>query len=982
MSKIRQILRSLVMALVLVLIASGQDRSLTSRVTTEVARNPSPPSTVYLPHVVHAGSFHENRPIWTAPGTPDSHEVALFRRDFTIGESLRDTELRVFADTRYELWVNGIWVGRGPSRFSRTTREYDVYRLGDLQPGRHLIAVLVQWAPNTRRSESTSPALLAHVEGITDKVKEVIVRTGPDWKALQSEAWRADAVPVHEWELIGPTELVDLRKLPHDWMLPSFCDEDWPATAVNPTSQSAVYRPRTIPILDQIPITPTVITAGPLSPGYAIGELAHSDSPSYSLTLEALETTELIVEALTGTQVSLSGLVSTSGNDLEWERSGASRPDVYRGSTTIEAGSYSLQFADIPVQGLTFGVSTAGISLMSVPFGQGVHAGRRLLLAKPDDSPGAVSVSSRAGLTVTFDETPAYAVLDLGRVVHGRLVADVSGPSGAIVDVGWDERLLPDTLRPLPHPGSLHPQWNQTDSWVLDGSARSISTIDARAGRYVLVAAWNGGPVKLQDIQIYEERYPVILRGEFTSSNALLDEIWQVGVDTLYPSMTDAYTDTPWRERGQWWGDVYVAEHINQVAFGDTALVGRGLLFMAEQFVGGRPAARAPHGGDELLLDYGMLWVQSLHRYYEITEDGGLLTMIYPTLSEFMAYLDDYESSSTGLLDIPYGEWWETALVDWQAPHSRYGQSAAINALYYGTLMDGSRLAEAMGEQDDAEAWREKADRVRDQINLDLYLPVDRRYATTIHQTEVIAPSVHSQAWPLATGVVPDESLDDVASALLELLEAEAGSASSPGAGIYGMFWIVEALGQGGRIAEAVKLIEMYYGRLLDLGATTWWEGFNSHLSYAASLSHSWGGAPTWFLSSHVLGARRSGADAWEVKPAFSGVEYARGTLPLREGYLKVHWERWGSTEAYVELSAPPDTTGKVVVCGDSFRTTLTLNERLVWREGEALAEGITVQEGELHVSLSGGDHTLRIRWDWERSSLPIMTGEGSDASG
>ena len=38
------------------------------------------------------------------------------------------------------------------------------------------------------------------------------------------------------------------------------------------------------------------------------------------------------------------------------------------------------------------------------------------------------------------------------------------------------------------------------------------------------------------------------------------------------PNMVDGYTDTPWRERGQWWGDAYVQDYINRAAFGDMAL--------------------------------------------------------------------------------------------------------------------------------------------------------------------------------------------------------------------------------------------------------------------------------------------------------------------------------------------------------------------------------------------------------------------------
>jgi alpha-L-rhamnosidase len=314
-----------------------------------------------------------------------------------------------------------------------------------------------------------------------------------------------------------------------------------------------------------------LVDAGLLSPGYTIGELDSSVSAPYSFTFQALDSTEFVVEMLTGTEASLVGLVSLDDKYLEWEKVGARRPDVYAASAMIKAGAHTLSFTGIPPQGLTFDVSTQDVQATTLPFQQGVHAGRRLLLAEPASQLDQVLFSSGEGVTVEFTISPAYVVLDLGRVVHGRLVAQVTGPAGAVVDIGWDERLLPDTLRPLPYPGSLHPQWNQTDSWVLDGTSRSISTINARAGRYILIAGWRGHPIQLEKIQIYEERYPKVQRGRFESSNALLDEIWQVGIDTLYPNMTDAYTDTPWRERGQWWGDAYVPRF--RPNYGHVALV-------------------------------------------------------------------------------------------------------------------------------------------------------------------------------------------------------------------------------------------------------------------------------------------------------------------------------------------------------------------------------------------------------------------------
>jgi alpha-L-rhamnosidase len=175
-----------------------------------------------------------------------------------LTEALTNAELVIFADTRYEVWLDGAWLGRGPARFSRTLREYDVYSLDTLLPGEHLVSALVQWAPNVRRSESTTPFLLGHLKGVTPSGESVIIRTGPDWKVLLSDAWRQDAAPVHAWNLIGPTELLDLRRLPPDWMQPGYTDTTWSAAMVV-SAPSLTFRPRSINFLSSVPVTVTAL---------------------------------------------------------------------------------------------------------------------------------------------------------------------------------------------------------------------------------------------------------------------------------------------------------------------------------------------------------------------------------------------------------------------------------------------------------------------------------------------------------------------------------------------------------------------------------------------------------------------------------------------------------------------------------------------------------------------------------------------------
>lgn len=944
---------------------------------------PKVTTSTYLPVLLAPDGFLRNKAIWPHAQLPQAHEVALFRHQFTLTEPLPLSTLTLFADTRYEVWLDGVWVGRGPARFSKKTHEYDQYSVGSLTPGEHLLAVLGQWAPNNRRSESVTPFIRGHLEGQTQSGKRIVItRTDHRWQAIKSPAWRSDAAQVHVWQLLGPTELLNLNHLPVDWFHPNF-DDQWAPAVVKSIDAQPIYRLRSIPLLANILLTPTLVEAGLLSPDHQIAQL----SEPYTFTFETNTSTILKLDILTGTQLIDTVRPLLDGQALTWQSGPLHRPDVQIATPLLEPGLHTLSFLNIPPEGLPFAISSPLAQTASLPFQPSRHAGRRLLLADPISQPEKVLVSTETGLSLTFPETPAYVVLDLGHVRHGRLVAEVQGPENTILDIGWDERLMRDvqgraldvnwqarpfsnTLRPLPYPGSLHPHWNQVDSWILDGTKREITTLDARTGRYLLLAVWGEGPVHLAQVQVQEERYPVVQRGWFTSSNPRLDRIWQIGVDTLSANMVDAYAD-PWRERGQWWGDAYADDHINRVAFGDTDLLRRGLYFMAEAFVEGRPPALAPSSDSTLLLDYGMLWVQSLKDYADLAANIVLLESIYPILVEFLTYLEDYDHEKTGLLDVPFGHWSETSLIDWAARASRSGQSTALNAMYYGTLLDAASLAEIMGDLEQATLWQQKAQFIKQQINQTLFNQAKDQYITTMLNGEVIdyefsdkAP--HAQAWALAYQVVPDDKVDQVMQTLLNFLAEDPDYSKVE---MYGMHWLLKALGDRGHITEGVALIDAYYGRLVDQGATTWGELFLAHQRYASSLSHAWSGSPTWFLSTYVLGAKTIDGQTWQVKPALTLLDHASGAIPLANGTLQIMWHHQSCLKSQLHLNTPQQTSGQVIIPVLEGLTEIRLDDHLIWQDHQPLDNYVIQNTNEIIIMLTGGETRLTLDYSCFRPS-------------
>lgn len=725
--------------------------------------------------------LHTDRPL-TDP--PPAHEVALFRHTFSIEAPLVGAQLAIFADTRYEVWLDGVWIGRGPARFSRQ-------------------------------------------------------QTGADWKAVRSTAWNPAASPVHAWNLIGATELLDLNQLPVNWTQFGFDDSSWPFARRQP-DPAARYRPRSIPPLANIPVRVRVTQRGALAPGRTLVILQPDARGEQRFSFVAEAATELTIETLpsagstapvqiqlhefAGLQASpLSLEAEVDGATLAWTADDKWHPDIRRAGATLRPGAHTLVFRNVPARGWPVLLSAPDVRLTTVTLHQGTHAGRRLLLAPPvpDDSIVAVESGPR-GYTLSFDRAPSYAVLDLGRVVHGRIEAQIEGPAGAIVDVGWAERPWRDRY-PLPYLGSLYPEWNPTDSWVLDGRLRSMTTIDARAGRYVLIAVWGDAPVRLRDVRVVEERYPVTARATFDSSDAQLNAIWRIGLDTAMLNMLDAYAD-PWRERGAWWGDAVVVDRVNEAAFGDNALMRRSLLLMAEQIgrsAGVSTATHAQAAGN--LYDYGMLWVQSVRRYVERSGDRSILPECYLAVQRFMIQLAQREHPHTGLLDIPKANWSESALIDWAAFYDPavpvvHGQSTPVNAMYYATLRDAAALAGWMGDAPFQTAWAARAKQVRDRINEVLYLPDQKRYASSVVDGALVAPTLFAQAWPLAYDVAPAERVTDTTRALLDLISRDP---AKPNVQPYGMFWVLEALGRTGHVDEGIVLIKLYYGRLLERGATT-----------------------------------------------------------------------------------------------------------------------------------------------------------------
>lgn len=171
--------------------------------------------------------------IWLPDGgayyEPPTNGYCRFRRTFSAPADARSASIRIFADTRYALWLNGRPVGRGPCRADPRYAYYDEHDLSPhLQPGRQnvLAALVVHYGYSTGQSVSRLPCLLADVT-VGGSLR---IGTDATWKCSIDAAFDPDAPRMNGCQ--GQIEVCDHRAAETGWQSIGFDDSAWPAPRV------------------------------------------------------------------------------------------------------------------------------------------------------------------------------------------------------------------------------------------------------------------------------------------------------------------------------------------------------------------------------------------------------------------------------------------------------------------------------------------------------------------------------------------------------------------------------------------------------------------------------------------------------------------------------------------------------------------------------------------------------------------------------
>jgi hypothetical protein len=197
-------------------------------------------------------------PVPRADYRADENLFLHFRRAFSLDRVPESVPVRVSADGRYHLFVNGTYLGRGPARCEPLFQTVDAYDIAaHLRSGENVIAALVHSYGRDMSWYELPRTSWSRVFGCggfyfeSDALPQA--NSGSAWRYTIGDAWERDTAPGP----VGFVEVYDARKaVDAGWLQGGFDDAAWQPAAVLAApgfAQDSARAPQTEPFPTLVP---------------------------------------------------------------------------------------------------------------------------------------------------------------------------------------------------------------------------------------------------------------------------------------------------------------------------------------------------------------------------------------------------------------------------------------------------------------------------------------------------------------------------------------------------------------------------------------------------------------------------------------------------------------------------------------------------------------------------------------------------------
>lgn len=379
--------------------------------------------------------------------------------------------------------------------------------------------------------------------------------------------------------------------------------------------------------------------------------------------------------------------------------------------------------------------------------------------------------------------------------------------------------------------------------------------------------------------------------GSFKCNDQLLNDIWMTGAYTVHLNLQDYLWDGIKRDRLVWIGDIHPEVSTVNAVFGYNEAVPRSLDLA-------RDITPLP-GWMSGISSYSLWWIITHKDWYMNHGDLDYLKeqkeYLVPLLKRLMSLIDDNGKEKLG----------ELRFLDWPSSGNTEAIQAGLQALMVWAISDGGELCEILNDKQTAEECRKAVEKLK-------------KYTSN--------PNNSKQAGSLLS--------------IAGLISPEEGNRIVTNNGVHNFstfygYYMLQSLAKAGNYLGGLESIREYWGGMLSVGATTFWEDFDInwlknasridelpqagkvdiHGDYGAhcyvglrhSLCHGWASGPTAWLTQHVLGIKvvEPGCKVVKIEPNLGDLEYAEGSFPTPLGVIKVKHTKEANGKIKSDIKAP-----------------------------------------------------------------------------
>lgn len=466
-----------------------------------------------------------------------------------------------------------------------------------------------------------------------------------------------------------------------------------------------------------------------------------------------------------------------------------------------------------------------------------------------------------------------HILLDFGKELNGGIVLTIQSVScdNAKIRIVFGESVM-ESLSDF---GKKNAQNNHSiRDMTVDAVYMSTQRFGETGFRFIKLEAINGD-ISVRSIQAVNDIRNVESLGNFECNDELLNEIWKTGVYTVKLNMHEYLWDGVKRDRLVWIGDMHPETSVIKSVFGNDECVRRSLDLIKNETKGdwmnGIPT-------------YTFWWV-IIH--YDLYMHWGDIEY----LSEQRDYMIDVANKMFHIIDADFKlDNIDGLFVDWSS-RGQVCEIEGVKSIACIALKYLKQMLEIMDEIECSAKCKVYYDFLKNK-KVDDELELNNRIAAL-----TVLAQRSSQ-----------KSLDKTLSTTENEMSCFMG------------FYILKALSKMGNNSRALHIIRNYWGAMLNLGATTFWEEFNMkwaknaarideivhdgkddihgdfgeycYKQYRLSLCHGWASGPTSFLSENIAGIEilEPGCKKIKICPDLAGLEWVNIDFPTPYGIVRIEY--------------------------------------------------------------------------------------------